>query len=175
MGISTPRAIVRYEGLFDFDGVYNAMTSWFKMYGYIWQEETYKHKVKFKGAEQQWIWTGEKEITDYIKYNIRIEGHSWDITEIEVEKDGRKKTLMNGRMQLIIEPTLNLDWQNRWGQNKFSRWLGGLYEKYVLVKEIESVYFDQLSYRVWNLQAVLKKYFDMQTKWHSYAKYLGEN
>ena len=30
-------------------------------------------------------------------------------------------------------------------------------------------------YRMWNLQAIIKKYFDMQTKKYAYKGYLGED
>ena len=169
-----PPIRVRYNGLFDFDGLYAAMTDWAKNYGYLWEEESYKHKVPSpKGAEQEWLWFAEKNVTDYIHYKLMILGHIWDMTE--VEKEGKRKKLTNGRFEIIIIGTLTTDWQKKWGQNKFSRFLGRMYEKYVMVKEIETIYGDQLWYRMWNLQAVLKKFFDMQTKWHEYKRYLGEN
>ena len=152
------------------------MTDWAKNYGYLWEEESYKHKVPSpKGAEQEWLWFAEKNVTDYIHYKLMILGHIWDMTEVEVEKEGKRKKLTNGRFEIIIIGTLTTDWQKKWGQNKFSRFLGRMYEKYVMVKEIETIYGDQLWYRMWNLQAVLKKFFDMQTKWHEYKRYLGEN
>lgn len=167
---------VRYTGLFDFDALYTAIVDWCKNEGYLWEEETYKHKVPSAlGAEQEWKWHAEKEVTSYIKYEIKIEAHIWDRTEVEVTKDKKRKKLTNGRFQLILNGNVITDWQKKWEKNKFSRFLGKLYEEHIIRKEIENIYHDQLYYRLWNLQAIIKKFFDVQTKWHEYKKYLGED
>lgn len=172
--ITTPPVYIRYTGLFDFDALYSAIVDWFKNQGYIWEEETYKHKVPSpRGAEVEFKWMGEKDITDYIKYKIVMDVHLWDITEVEVKE--RKKKLTNARFQIVMKGTITTDWQKKWGKNKFTKFLGKLYEEHVVRKEIENIYFDNLYYRLWNLQAVIKKFFDMQTKWHEYKKYLGED
>ena len=167
---------VRYVGLTDFDALYAAVIDWCKSYGYIWQETTYKHKIPSpKGAEQEWTWELQKEVTDYIQYKIKMEAHAWDLNEIIVEKGGKKKILSSGRFEVIINGTLVWDWQKRWGKSKFTQKLGQLYDTYIIKKDLESLYGDQLYYRIWNLQALLKKFFDMQAKWHAYKTYLKEN
>ena len=167
---------VRYVGLTDFDALYAAVIDWCKSYGYIWQETTYKHKIPSpKGAEQEWVWELEKEVTDYIKYSIKMEAHVWDLNEIIVEKGGKKKSLSSGRFEVIIHGTLITNWQNKWKKNKFTEKLGEIYESVIMKKDIESLYGDQLAYRIWNLQALMKKFFDMQAKWHTYKTYLREN
>jgi len=166
---------IRYSGLFDFDTLYAAIIDWFKNYGYIWYEETYKHKVPSpKGAELEWYWYGEKEITDYVKYVIHLFPHAWEITELEVTKDGKKKILYNGRIEIVLQGEFITDWQKKWGKSKFSQFLGRAYEK-MMRRDLESIYIDNLYYRIWNLHAVIKKFFDMQTKWHEYKRYLGED
>ncbi|MFH1682586.1 MAG: hypothetical protein ABIA37_02200 [Candidatus Woesearchaeota archaeon] len=167
--------VIRYTGLFDMDGVYSAMVDWCKNYGFIWQEGTYKHKVPTpKGAEQEFEWTAEREVTDYIKNTIFIKGHLWDATEVDIEVNGKRKTLTNGRMEMVITGSLITDWQGTWKGGKFIQWLGKAYENYILKKDIESIYWDEMYYRLWNFHAVLKKYFDLQAKWHEYKNYLGE-
>ena len=169
------RAIIRYSGLFDFDALYATIIDWCKNHGYNWHEVTYKHKVPSpRGAEQEWRWRAEKEVNDYFKYELFFIPHAWDLTEIEITKDGKKKTLTNGRMEIIIEPTLVLDWQGRWKRNRFTEWLGTQYYQ-VIRREIENVYHDELYYRMWGLQTAIKKFFNMQTKWNEWRKYLGEH
>ena len=166
---------IRYSGLFDFDGFYAAVIDWCKMYGYKWDEETYKHKVPSpKGAEQEWKWVCEKEVTEYLKYKITFKPHLWDMTEIEVEKDGKKKTLTNGRIEVPIQAVMIMDWQKKFVGSRFKEWMGKMYLK-MYRRELENIWHDNLYYRLWNLQAIIKKYFDMQTKWHAYKKYLGEH
>ena len=169
------RSIVRYTGLYDMDGLYALIIGWCKDKGYIWHEETYKHKVPSpRGAEQEWGWWIEKEITEYIKFEVHFHPHAWEINEVEIDKGGKKKSLINGKFEIIIQPIMILDWQKKWDKNRFTRFLGKRYYE-LMRKEIESLYHDMLYYRVWNLQALIKKFFDMQAKWHTYKTYLKEN
>src|SRR3989344_8400468 len=101
--INLPPITIKYQGLFDFDLLYSTMVDWAKNYGYFWHEKTYKHKVPSPmGAEQEIHWETEKKVTEYIKYTIKIQMHIFDLTEIEVENNGKKKALSNGRMLLKI-------------------------------------------------------------------------
>lgn len=169
-----PRVTLRYNGLFDFDGFYAAVVDWAKNYGYMWHEARYKHKVPSPaGAEQELTWEMTKNVTDYRKEKITFDIHIWDLLEVEVDSNGRKKSLSNARIHIVIEGKFEMDWQKRF-TGRFGEKLGELYRK-IMQKEIETVYFDQLYYRMWNLHAVIKKYFDMQAEKFAYKGYLREN
>ncbi len=167
---------LRYDGLFDLDGLYAAVVDWAKTYNYWWHEKMYKHKVPGpEGAEQELEWVIEKKVTDYLKYYIHIEVLIQDMREIEVEVDGKKKMLSNARINIIMSCELDVDWQARFGKSKFEEKVMGWYYKLVVKKNVESDYADQLYYRMMSLHAIMKKYFDMQTKKFAYKRYLGEN
>ena len=170
-----PKITVKYNGLFDFDGMYAAIIDWSKNYGFMWHEGDYKHKVPSpKGAEQEFKWVLEKKVTDYISYEILITVHMWELLEVDVDVNGKKKSLSNGRLYIWIEPTMFWDWQKRFAKSgKFGNFLGRWYDK-IMQRDIDA-YMDPLYYRVWNLQALMKKYFDMQSKKYAYKGYLGEN
>ncbi len=173
--LPAPLRTLRYSGLFDFDGLYSAMIDWAKNYGYMWHEIDYKHKVPSpKGAEQEWKWQMTKEISDYIHLKIFMQAHIWNLTEIEVDIDGKKKALSSGNMHIQMKGTVTYDWQKKFSSgSRFSEWLGQIYAK--LHERDLSGYWDMLHYRMYNLTAVMKKYFDMQTSKHHYKGYLGEN
>lgn len=172
--LSLPRVTLRYNGLFDFDGLYAAVVDWAKNYGYMWLETKYKHKVPSPaGAEQELIWEMTKNVTDYRREKIVFDIHIWDLLEVEVDSNGRKKSLSNARIHIVIDGKFEMDWQKRF-TGRFGEKLGELYRK-IMQKEIETVYFDQLYYRMWNLHAVIKKYFDMQAEKFAYKGYLREN
>tara|TARA_Y100000034_G_C6863089_1_gene393065 strand:+ start:997 stop:1524 length:528 start_codon:yes stop_codon:yes gene_type:complete len=171
-----PRIVVKYNGLFDFDGLYAAIIDWAKNYGYMWHEKTYKHKVPSPaGAEQEFEWQMNKEVDQYVKHSINLKVHMWELTEVQVEVGDKQKTLSNARLYIWIEGDLVLD-QDKIFKNrgKFAGTLGKWYRK-LRKKDFDSVYGDAFYYRLWNLQALIKKYFDMQTKKHEYKGYLGEN
>ena len=55
--LQLPRITLRYNGIFDFNGFYVAVTDCSKNYGYMWHEVDYKHKVpSAEGAEQELKW-----------------------------------------------------------------------------------------------------------------------
>jgi len=173
----TPDFSVRYQGLFDFDAVYAAIIDWAKNYGYIWHEQTYKHKVPSpSGAEQEWLWFLEKEVNEYIHYKIKIKAKTYDMSEVEVQTEtGAKKTISSGKIKMTIIGTTKVDWQKKFAHSgKIGQWMGKIYEK-MYFKEITGGYGDTLHYRVANLQAIIKKVLDMQTKYFSHKGYLKEH
>ena len=100
--ISLNPITLRYNGLFDFDGMYAAIIDWAKNYGYLWFERSYKHKVPGpQGAELEFEWVMTKNITEYINYDILIIVHTWDTKEVEVEVDGKKKKLTQSHRRLL--------------------------------------------------------------------------
>ena len=166
---------VQYNGLFDLDGLYAAIIDWAKHYGYMWHEIDYKHKVpQPTGAEQEWRWMLTKNVTEYLQFEIEFKVHSWDLREVEVVVNGKKKALSNARISLVMSGRIITDWQKRFSGSRFREWLGKTYER-LIDKDLSSIWHDQLYYRMINLQVLLKKYFDMQSKKHVYKGYLGEN
>lgn len=166
---------IQYNGLFDFDGLYIAIIDWAKHYGYMWHEIDYKHKVpQPTGAEQEWRWSLTKNVTDFIRFEIIFTVHSWDLREVEVVVNGKKKPLSNARISIKMHGEVKWDWQKKFSGSKFSEWLGKIYER-LIQKDLESVWHDQLYYRMINLQSLIKKYFDVQSKKNMYEGYLGEN
>ncbi|MEK6937416.1 MAG: hypothetical protein AABX04_00080 [Nanoarchaeota archaeon] len=170
------KIIFHYQGLFDFDGMYAAIIDWAKNYGFMWQEVDYKHKVPNpKGAEVEFKWFLTKNVTDYISNEISITIHMWDLQEVEVDVDGKKKALSNARIYLWLEPKINFDWQKKYQSGgKFSQWLGKWYNR-LLDKDFSAIYIDEHYYRTYDLHAVIKTYFDMQTKKYAYKNYLKES
>lgn len=172
--VPLPKITLKYDGLFDFEGLYAAITDWAKNYGFLWHESDYKHKVPSpNGAEQEMRWIIEKNVTDYIQYEITFDVHMWDMQELEIEQDGLKKPIVKARIYIIIKGKMVYDWQEKFSGSKFTEKLGDWYNK-IMQKDIESK-IDPLYYRMWNLHAIIRKYFDMQAKKYAYKGYLGEN
>ena len=174
--VSPNRMIIRYRGLFDYDGLYNVMVQWFKQRGFWFHERTYKHKVPTAlGAEQEIEWTAEKEITDYYKFEYNVKWHLWEITEVEVVKEGVKKVLTNARLEIKLDGTLSIDWEKRFGTSTFWTFVRDWYHKYIIRKEIETIWYDTFYYRLQRLHKVIKDFLDMEAKGYAYQGYLGDN
>ena len=171
-----PGGTIRYQGIFDFDGLYQAAVDWCKTHRYWFHEETYKHKVPLpSGAEQEIWWRMDAKISEFFKFYINIKVHIWEMTEVEVIKEGKKRVLTSGRLQIDMNGVVEADWQHRMEGTKFKKLMKTLLTDYIWKKEFTTVYGDMVYYRMWNLHALFKKYLDMQTAWDEYAGYLREN
>ena len=170
--VTLPKLTLRYEGIFDWDGLYAAIVDWAKMNSYKWVEKSFKHKVPSpEGAEEEIEWILETKATEYLKYSINLTVHTWNMMDVDVDVNGKKKKLTSTKLYIILEPTLSYDWQNRFQGSKLLKKLSYWY--FNLSGGVN--HWDTLYYRTWNLHAMMKKYFDMQSKTHHYKKYLGEN
>lgn len=174
--LSTKKFIIRYKGLFDFDGLYNMMVQYLKARRYWIQEAKYKHKVPSpSGAEQEIRWTGNAKVNDYIMYDVIIDLHLWDMTEVEVIKEGVKKTLTNARIELIFQGFITIDYEKRFDVSPFWQGIKDWYNKYITKEDIESIYGDTLHYKMQHFVDNVKQFLDMQAKGYEYAGYIGDN
>tara|TARA_Y100000034_G_scaffold133517_1_gene199185 strand:+ start:325 stop:873 length:549 start_codon:yes stop_codon:yes gene_type:complete len=168
--------VIRYVGIFDFDGLYKAMVGWLKARRYWFHEDTYKHKPGGPfGRELEIKWKAEKNVTEFYMNTIGVFFHIWDLSDVEVIKDGKKKKLQKARMEIHIDSDLVLEYQDKWAKNKFTSALFDFYRKYVIKREIDSLWWDTTYYRMMKFQAFIKGYLNMHAKGNEYAGYLGDS
>jgi len=162
-------ANLKINGIFDFDGLYRVMHDWFGEMKYYFEEILYKHKVPSpSGAEEHIKWTGWRKVTEYIKFNIYIYIILRDMKEIEVIKNGQKKRLTKARMTMEFSGNVEVDYTNRFQNSPFFRNLFHFFNDYVMKKRIDTLYTDQLWYRIIKLYTVAKEYLEFETKSNAY-------
>lgn len=173
--VNLPTITLRYHGVFDFDGFYAAVIDWAKNEGYMWHEKSFKHKVPSpEGAEQEYDWELTKNVTEFVRYFILMSVHAWEVRDVDMEVNGRKKTMTHARLFIRMNGFVKWDWQKRFAKGgKLGKFLGEMYGK-AMTRDL-AMYIDQLYYRMGGLHAIMKKYFDMQTKKYEYKRYLGES
>jgi hypothetical protein len=173
--MKTPTLIIRYKGLFDFNAVYNAIVQWMKQKRYWFHERDYKHKVPSPaGAEQEIRFMGNRKIHEFEMEDIEVYFHIWEMTEVEVVQEGITKKLTNARMEILLKGTVTVDWEKRWEENWLYQLLFDIYRKYIAKEEVETIYYDNMHYRLHKLQALIKETLDMQAKGYEYAGYLKD-
>jgi hypothetical protein len=156
---------LKYVGILDLDGLFKTMYQWYNDYGYEFHEKTVKHKVPGPlGADQEIEWTGWRKINGYVKFWVDVYFHLWQLKDVEVIKEGKKVKLSRARMLIEFSGRVDLDYSNRFGGSRFLQALQDWYHKFVIKKEIDSIYTDQLYYRILKLYTVCKEYLDMEAK-----------
>jgi len=157
--------LIRYRGVFDFDGLYKMMHSWIVSKRFLFQEGTYKDKVSTPfGNELQIKWQAERKVTEFVKEYLEIEFHLWDFSEVEVIKEGRKAKMAKARMEIRFTAKLELDYSKRFsGGSSFAKKLGQFYVEKVIYWDWRIRYAQALEYSVYDLHTKVKKYLNMDT------------
>ena len=105
--------IVKFKGLFDLNGMLRMMHSYLKHQGYDFFER--KHKAKI--PELELGWECEKKVTGYEMYRIEIDFHFYDLRQVEIEENGVKRKMTDGRFIITfgggIERGYNADWEDK--------------------------------------------------------------
>ncbi len=160
---------IKYDGLIDWSSLYKLIYEWFTQRGYYFEEASLKHKIPTPmGAEEEYKITGWRKTTSYMQEEINLHLHFFEMREVEVIKEGQKRNLVKARMIITFKGGVKTDYQERWSQTQFGQYLKTFYEKYIIKKDIETVWWDRLYYVIYKLHNEIKLFLDMQAKENAY-------
>lgn len=156
---------IKYDGLFEWEGLYKLIYLWFVERGYYFEETFVKTKIPTPmGAENEYELKGWRKSTDYIKEWVRVKIHTFEMREVEVIKEGKKKKMVKARMFIDFYGNIEMDYQQRFAATQFGQYLRSFYDRLFLKKEFDSIWSDRLWYYIYKLHAEVKQYLDMQAK-----------
>jgi hypothetical protein len=161
---STPWTVrLKYRGIFDFAGLYKMIANWFMDKAYYLDEPLYKHKVPFpSGAEQEIKLQGWKKVDEYLRYNIKIFIHAYDMRDVEVVKEGQVKKLTYARMFIEIDGWLDFDYQGRF-DTPFTLYVRDYMNKMFYWRDLIAIWWDRIYYEVFKLHQCIKEYLEFET------------
>ena len=160
-----PTTRIKIVGIFDLDKVMRGMQKWIVDQGYEFQENQFKHKVPSPaGAEWEVRWKSWRKVTGYTKFWINIFFHIWDMKEVEVIKDGKKQKLTKARMLIEFYGEVELDYDNKMEGSVLKEALREFYHKFVIKRQIDGGWEDELYYRIYKLHRWVKEWLDFETK-----------
>jgi hypothetical protein len=152
----------KFTGIFDFKAFYNFVYGWLKEYKYqLIEEKSYSEKIKPDGKEIEIHWEARKKISDYFRFLIKLDWLVLGMTTVEVEREGVKVKLNKGAIEIVITGYLEKDYENRWETNAFSKFLRGIYDRYIIRSRIES-YEDEIVEEIDELNAQCKSYLSLE-------------
>jgi hypothetical protein len=149
----------KHTGYWKYKEVYDMMYDWFKERDYKLKENLYNEKILTNGKEVITKWEAEKKITDYFKFQIKADWHILGMKDVEIEVDGKKVKTNKGEVEIIFAGNLIKDYEKRWEDKPFWKFLRGVYEKYVVretVDELEDELEDRVKEVIYDLKAFLK-------------------
>ncbi|MDP2750222.1 MAG: hypothetical protein Q8O89_05295 [Nanoarchaeota archaeon] len=120
-----------YEGLFDAKELLGILEKFFKDKGYERKELRNIELVKPEGKYVELEIIPWKKIKDYMKNEISVRTILSEVKEVEVDKDGVKIKLNQGKVQILIDGYLTTDFENKWENKPTFFLVRTLVEKYL--------------------------------------------
>ena len=162
--------IVKFRGNFDFIGLYDLLFAWLRDRHYRPVERKHKEKAGGEGKEVEIIIDGELEVNEYINYMVSFSIHVWDLKTVEIKEGDVTKKTDWGRLEVKMEGKIVMDPKNKI-PNKTGI-LGAMdtfLKKVALWREIEFLHDDHLMITVGKVQAMVKKFLNMDTSETAFA------
>ncbi|MBI2629845.1 hypothetical protein HYW76_01970 [Candidatus Pacearchaeota archaeon] len=128
---------VKDKAIFDFSELYTFCYTWLVDQGYWVVEKSYSEKIQANGKDVEIEWNASKRISDYFRFAMKVRWRILGMKDAEVEKDGAKVTMNKGAFEISLSATLEKDYESRWENNSFNKFLRGLYDRYIIRSRIE--------------------------------------
>ncbi len=128
---------IKHKGIFDFKELYRFCFTWLVDKEYWVVEKSYSEKVNPNGKEVEIEWDAKRKISDYFRFNLKVNWRILGMKDVEVEKDGTKLTLNKGQPEISVSAVLEKDYEHRWEGSAFLKFLRGLYDRYIIRGRIE--------------------------------------
>jgi len=129
---------IKHSGIFDFREVYSFIYTLLSDLEYSVEEKNYAEKTKGDQKEIEVNWMAKRKISDYFKFIIKVDVRTFRMTNADVVKDGVKTSVNKGDFEVKFTAFLEKDYENRWENTAFLKFLRGLYEKYIISSTIRS-------------------------------------
>ena len=123
---------LNYEGLFSVKDLYKLIDDWFHEKNYDKKEIKNIERVTPDGKFIEIELMPWKKVSDYAKNEIQVRMLLSDVKEVEIEKDGVKTKLNQGKVQVIFDAYLTTDYEGRWETKLIYYFLKTIWDKYIM-------------------------------------------
>ena len=103
--------IIRYRGEYNYDALLSLIRNFYKRSLFDIQEPKFKYKNGGTGAEVEFKFKSDRNITHYIKAHLLIEGHLWDVKR-------NAAGMTNGKLDIRINAKMELDYAEGFDSKK---------------------------------------------------------
>ena len=154
---------VEHSGLFKFSDLYSFCHSWFMEESYGVIEEKYAEKVSGNTKEIDIEWKATKWMGDYFKLEQKVVFEIKGLTDVEVEGDGKKKKMNQGKVKIEITGFLVMDPHSKWDNTPFYQFLRDTYNKYIVPQRVDAME-EKMKADVKGFKDEIKAYLELSGK-----------
>ncbi len=151
---------VQYEAIYDLKELYKHIHDWLVWRKYDIEEQKYTEKIKPTGKDIEILWTATRDIDEYSRFEFKLKWQIFGQVDVEVERGGAKVKMNKGEVNVYVSANLVLDWQNKWEERPFFKFLKTFYEKYLYKGTIDSLK-KELWKVGWNLYNEVKAFLNL--------------
>jgi hypothetical protein len=152
-----------FNGLFKFADLYEQAHTWFNEESYGVVEDKYAEKISGNTKEIDVEWKCTKQISDYFKIDTKVKFEVKNLVDVEVEIDGKKKKMQQGKVKIEIKGNLIKDVQSNWDTSPYWRFMRDVYNKYIVPQRVDSME-DKVKSDVKEFKDEMKEYLDLTGK-----------
>ncbi|HJO14423.1 MAG TPA: hypothetical protein QGG70_00020 [Candidatus Pacearchaeota archaeon] len=135
---------LKQKGIYNFKDFYEFLYDYFTDENYDIAETKYVEKVEGETKDLEIIWNATKEVSDYFKYEINLTWVILGMKKVKVKKDGQEIYMDSGTLEIKFTASLVKDYENRWENNPFLKFMRGIYDRYIIRSRI-----DDYEIKVW--------------------------
>ncbi len=154
---------IKQVGFANFKDYYSFMYDWLNGEEYDVSEDKYSETIEGDATKIEIEWTAFRKISDYFKFELKIAWKVLNMKTVEVERDGKKVKIQSGTFELKVKGYLVKDYENKWEDRPFWKFLRGVYDRYIIRTRIIQ-YEDKLFGECDNFLAQAKSFLAIEGK-----------
>ncbi len=131
------RGKLKQKGIFIFKDFYEFLFDYLMDENYDVFEDKYTERVDGDTKQIEIKWTAIKEVTDYFRYEITFYWIVQNLKKVKVKREGKEVTMDSGSIEIKFDAILQKDYENRWENNAFLKFLRGIYDRYIIRSRVD--------------------------------------
>ncbi len=156
------KQFLKHKGIFNYVEVYAFCYEWLVNEGYKVSETLYQEKVtEAKDVVIEWV--ARKDVSDYFRNVMKLNWHLIRMSDVEIEKDGKKVKTNRGDFEIKFTVDLERDYEGRWEERPFWKFFHSIYDKYIARTTIEE-YEDRLTDKAIEYIEQIKSFLELEGK-----------
>jgi hypothetical protein len=154
---------LEHTGIFDFKALYSYAHAWFREDEFGVIEEEYKEKSKGDSRDLEIKWKATRDYSDYFQIEYKIKFKIEDLKDVEVQIDGSKQQMNQGKVEIEITGVLVMDKDSKWETSPFNRFMRDVYNKYIVPTRVESMK-DKVREKARNFKDDIKSFMNLAAR-----------
>lgn len=128
---------MKSAGFFNFADFYRFCYRWLsEEKDFDLAETAYKEKIKGDAKEIEIEWRGSLKVTDYFKFEVKVEYRILGLTDVELVRDGHKIKTNKGEVEVELKGVLVRDYDGKFEKSATQKFFRSVYEKWIIPARI---------------------------------------